>query len=1679
MNEEALQDAYTLFQQGGYTKSFDEFVTLINTNDEALQDAYTLFTETGYSKGFEDFSTLMGVKKKDAASQLDSGLEMDSTVPTSGTVPQAQPQSGDAASPAQPLTFDVTSQVSDPTVGFETRITPGPMGLPLAEVVQTPEEPNFLTGPFGDMVNSIPIIGDLIDDSFRSVSKGNKRKESIAETHNIITKNGNFNMDDITSYVESVQKYQDQVAEIGKSKEMLEFEAIYAEDPNAWGFVQGIAANPSLLPEVFLESGASMLNQQSGEAFLATLVGGTAGGAAAAGPAGAGVGAVASIPFAFAAAGSQLEIAAAFTELVQEELGDSEFNAENVYNLLNNEEKYGEIVRKSKTKGYTIGAIDAFTAKVGIGAFARLQKQGRRVAAPLVAATTESVGGGVGEVAGSELAGMEYSAADVGFEALAGQTGTPVTIASARMDQMRQRNLDKPSVVLPKNPIGPDTPVYSIDGEQMDKDMFVDMVQKMSPDEIQNMSLSVANDDQTAGLVDDLVRGAEIQRGIDPEIQGEDRARLVALEKERAKYEGSPLRSAKRKLGQIDAKIEAIQNKYDTDPEIAPADQVVPTFGDALDSQATMQDGTKGIIRRDKEYGDRIVFETENQIMDLGNAQDLMDKPVSNLNITAIKSEVTVTPDGEFVVQGDVFSSQSELPTLGIEYDESGNVKNVSVKRANGQPKMFEGDVAEDLAYQILLQQAQTESQVERVNQELDQDEEFQRDHDQYVNRKQKELDGETPGAATPVADEVSEEASVEPEPTPEPIEPRPVEPLEPRPITREELAKLQKEDDLFLPKEGGASVFGVPLSSFKDFGNFVRRKGFSNRAFRTRTLRDHMEKQEGHMSFYNNLVDRTVRKVNKEIKKASKGLTKEEKAQLNQAFDAAVRGDKSQPIPAELMALAVDMRAQIDGLSQQLLDMGAVPDNSAAIERQKKALQESLDKGLISQQEFDAELANLKPLREVIASNIGEYLRVSYRVFDDPKYKPNDFVREKARAHLRGQVEEIAQNLSDRTGEPVEDIINRMVDTRLNDIIAKEQGSASFKRGSKFGSKDIGSLQRKKDINPDIQAFMGLYTDPTLNYARTIQVLSNMVTNAKFLNEVYESGTKNGWMFEANDPNRSQQFSYKMAGDATETLDPLGGMYTTPEIGAALEKTQQQYGPLMRTYRTMVASAKWMKTIASPVTHSVNLFGNIAFAWSNGHFDMSGPNPFKILGADAGLLSDTELTNYFDQLVKRGLIAQSPALNEVKALFKDGNVEALLESRASESNVTARQKVANSISKGKAKPEALYQAEDDVWKVFGANNEINRYAEVYYGKSPDQLTEAELDRVMDVAVENVKNTYANYGRAPELIKSLRFAPLGNFVTFQAEAYRTQYNIFALATAEIAEGKRTNNPRMVKAGTQRAAGAMSYNLFRRSLIEGNALMFGLGLTGIMGDEEKSEKVDQKEADLRRFYPFWSKNSEVYYTNIEPGSFTYIDANAADPFGNINRMRNAFLNGENLQEGLINSLMQGVAPFSDPEMVAQTANNLYNGKKSNGAPLYTEGMTEYQKGEAIIEEVYDLFKPGGITSIETLSKADNKVKTGLLMAIGQRPYKVDVGQQFKFKAYDAGKIIGDSKRIGFDKETNTWTNEENKGVYEEALKKLSDDYMAAVRLGVPSDALIEAMQQARINNDDRYTIRTLN
>jgi GNAT superfamily N-acetyltransferase len=65
MNEQAINDAYSLFSSKGYNGSVEDFKNLIATNPNALDDAYKLFASKGYNGSIDGFSELMGLKKKE------------------------------------------------------------------------------------------------------------------------------------------------------------------------------------------------------------------------------------------------------------------------------------------------------------------------------------------------------------------------------------------------------------------------------------------------------------------------------------------------------------------------------------------------------------------------------------------------------------------------------------------------------------------------------------------------------------------------------------------------------------------------------------------------------------------------------------------------------------------------------------------------------------------------------------------------------------------------------------------------------------------------------------------------------------------------------------------------------------------------------------------------------------------------------------------------------------------------------------------------------------------------------------------------------------------------------------------------------------------------------------------------------------------------------------------------------------------------------------------------------------------------------------------------------------------------------------------------------------------------------------------------------------------------------
>ena len=60
MNEEAVQQLYSLAQAEGYSKSFEDFKVLMGSNEEALNNMYNVAKGEGYQKDINQFKTLVG-----------------------------------------------------------------------------------------------------------------------------------------------------------------------------------------------------------------------------------------------------------------------------------------------------------------------------------------------------------------------------------------------------------------------------------------------------------------------------------------------------------------------------------------------------------------------------------------------------------------------------------------------------------------------------------------------------------------------------------------------------------------------------------------------------------------------------------------------------------------------------------------------------------------------------------------------------------------------------------------------------------------------------------------------------------------------------------------------------------------------------------------------------------------------------------------------------------------------------------------------------------------------------------------------------------------------------------------------------------------------------------------------------------------------------------------------------------------------------------------------------------------------------------------------------------------------------------------------------------------------------------------------------------------------------------
>ena len=846
---------------------------------------------------------------------------------------------------------------------------------------------------------------------------------------------------------------------------------------------------------------------------------------------------------------------------------------------------------------------------------------------------------------------------------------------------------------------------------------------------------------------------------------------------------------------------------------------------------------------------------------------------------------------------------------------------------------------------------------------------------------------------------------------------------------SRASVAPTLKSEDVFIRS---GNIVKDNLRSF-------RKRLFSARRFLPKSLFAFKEDKEAQVARQLSMVEQTAADLRREFKKI-KGEA--EKAEAANNLDAFLRGDESVDLSEELKDIGTRMRNQIDGLSSQLINLGLVEESRS----------------------------------DVIEKNIGEYLTRSYKVFDRKNWKKEvqEETKQKARNFLREELRPIAEESAaqDKRNRTVSEILDDLVDKRIDEILTKE-GAENFISGGRLGSKDLSTLRKRKDIPTEIRALMGEYTDPLQNYARTIQKMSNLVANAKFLADAKERGMGT-FFFERNDPNRPKEFNTKIAAEGSDTMNPLNGIYTTKEIAQEFEASQNELGKILETYMKVVSGVKWAKTIGSIATHSKNIIGNLGFMMANGHWRLGEMGEaYKVVKNDISKMSNQELRNRMNYYIGLGIVKQSAGLGEIKDMFKDANFDDALVSRLSNENLNFYQKTKRSLLKGKKVAEDLYQAEDDFFKIVAFENELSRYSDAIYEKTKSDLTAEERSNLESRVAEIVKNTYPTYDRVPEAIQMIRRFPfIGNFVSFQAEAWRTMYNTVDLASREL----RSNNPKIKKIGAERLVGILSYESFKDGILAYFGLAAGTGMAGIFGALFNSDEEDEKQKDVRKFVAPWSKSADLIVMNASGGKINYIDFSASDPHGGLRQTLNAFLENDGSIETFINSLYQVIEPFVGEEIATAAIRDLLDNNNGYGGDIYNPEDSKGQISSDIISHLYKTFELGTLTTARRLYNSDNPSKEFAVAFLGFRPYEVDIAKQFGFQVKDYADQLRNARKIYNSAYYSEKTSQEEKDdAYERAdravkdvYKEMRDVYESAIRLGTDPQKLKQKMSDFGIS-----------
>jgi hypothetical protein len=128
-------------------------------------------------------------------------------------------------------------------------------------------------------------------------------------------------------------------------------------------------------------------------------------------------------------------------------------------------------------------------------------------------------------------------------------------------------------------------------------------------------------------------------------------------------------------------------------------------------------DGKRGSLYT--EENGTVVFESDDKITELGNINEIQDKPLEEFGLSNESPlDIVVNEDNSVTIEGNTLQNNYSNPMAAINYDENGDVVSVNLDTDNNQKRTIRGQRAQEIAYQYTLknfEQNATEQDIDEV----------------------------------------------------------------------------------------------------------------------------------------------------------------------------------------------------------------------------------------------------------------------------------------------------------------------------------------------------------------------------------------------------------------------------------------------------------------------------------------------------------------------------------------------------------------------------------------------------------------------------------------------------------------------------------------------------------------------------------------------------------------------------------------------------------------------------------------------------------------------------------------------------------------------------------------------------------------------------------------------------